>query len=287
VLLLSLYVKNYFVFGVFGATSWAGANLTLPTTQRMPRAPRDRWIAEGKLSPFAAINVFAPPKDYLQFLPADLSFPWPGSNELWRPSVRAGNFNHGLFLQVNERRRKDAAYFIRERPLDYLRVVFTVNLPTFFHSTTHWHPHDQRPSSSHHQHRQVLGGYERLYDRLVHSWPANKAGLYVFFPILYGWALWRVLPTLYRAIRRRESIATDPSARADLERTWLLGFCSLQITFVLSASVLFSSLESARYRYAIEPFIWIAAAGALREAHRAAKGAGPSVRRILGGALRG
>ncbi|HWO13909.1 MAG TPA: hypothetical protein VNN80_30610, partial [Polyangiaceae bacterium] len=60
-LFVALYLKNYLVFGVFGATTWGGANLTLATTHRMQPALRERWIREGKLSPFAAISVFAPP----------------------------------------------------------------------------------------------------------------------------------------------------------------------------------------------------------------------------------
>jgi len=253
-LLLALYVKNYAVFGVFGATSWGGANLTLATTQPMPAEQKRAWIENGELSPFAAISVFAPPSEYLKLLPPDLHFPWPGTDELWRPSVDAPNFNHGLYLQVNRQRQKDASYYIRREPLRYLATVFGRNLPAMFSSTTHWHKLDKQPGSPHYDHRLVLGPYERLYDKLVHSWPVPPVGLYLFLPFFCAWAArhcwqnWR------------------SSEAAERQRALLLGFCLVQIGFVVAASSLFSSVESARYRYTVEPFIWAVVAVGLQAA---------------------
>jgi len=228
----------------------------LATTQRMPPEQRNEWIENGKVSPFAAISVFAGPSEYLKFLPPDLHFPWPGTDELTRPSVDAPNFNHGLFIQVNRQRQKDAAYYIRSEPLEYLTTVLGRNLPGMFSSTTHWHKLDQRPGSPHYDHRQVLGGYERLYDRIVHSWPVPPVGLYIFLPCFCIWAV----RSSYLGWR-----SSDPKLRA---RAQLLGFCLLQIAFVVSASSLFSSVESARYRYTVEPFIWAVVALGLQAAAR-------------------
>lgn len=250
-LLFSLYAKNYAVFGVFGATSWGGANLTLTTTRRMPESLRNEWIEEGKLSPFAAISVFAPPGDYLKFFPKEPHYPWPGSNELEKPSLGSPNYNHGLFLDVNRQRREDAVYYIKHQPLAYLATVFGHNLPELFSSTTHWHPSDTRPESPHAAHRRVLGGYERFYDRLVHRFPVAPVGLYLFLPpffILAAREIWRGLRS-----------ATEE----DRVRAALLAFGGFQVLFVVGISCLFTAQESARYRYAIEPFIWLTvAAGA-------------------------
>jgi hypothetical protein len=251
-LLCGLYGKNYELFGVFGATSWGASNMTLATTQQMRPSERERWIREGKLSRFAAINVYAPPSAYLPLLPQRSAYPWPGSNELVRPSIGEGNYNHGLFLEVNEARRKDVAYYLATRPMDYLQRALTKNLPGLFYPTTHWHPGDKRPDSPHAQHRQLLGGYERWYDRVVHSWPLPGVGLYVFLPPFLVWATVSVWARLR---------ANDASVRASGA---LLGFCLLQILFVVSASSLFTAWETARYRYAIEPCIWVVVAVALR-----------------------
>jgi hypothetical protein len=252
--MLGLYGKNYAVFGVFGATSWGASNMTLATTQQMRPAERDQWIREGKLSPYAAINVYSPPSAYLRLLPAGVHYPWPGSNELVRPSTGEPNYNHGLFLEVNETRRKDVAYYLDVRPMDYLRRALTKNLPSLFHSTTHWHPRDRRPESPHHQHRAVLGGYESLYDGIVHGWPVRGVGLYVFLPPFLAWAA----GSTWARLR-----ATDAATRATGA---LLGFCLLQILFVVSTSSLFTSWETSRYRYSIEPCIWVVVAVGLRAA---------------------
>lgn len=251
-LITSLYLKNYLVFGVFGATTWGGANLTLATTHRMQPALRERWIREGKLSPYAAISVFAPPEQYLRFFPPDLHFPWPGTNELWRPTLREPNYNHGLFLAVNRQRREDSVTLIEERPRDYLETVLGKNLPALFGSSTHWHPREDNPRAPHYQHRRALGGYERLYDALVHRFPLPGVGLYALLPLFCAWAA----RAIWRGFR---------SGDAGLERrAALLGFCLFQVCFVVAASCAFTSQEASRYRYGVEPFIWvIVAAGVL------------------------
>lgn len=251
-LITSLYLKNYLVFGVFGATTWGGANLTLATTHRMQPALRERWIREGKLSPYAAISVFAPPDQYLRFFPPDLHFPWPGTNELWRPTVREPNYNHGLFLAVNRQRREDSVALIEARPLDYLGTVLGKNLPALFSSSTHWYPREDSPRAPHFQHRRALGGYERLYDTLVHRFPLPGVGLYALLPLFCVWAgfsVWRGCRSSDAALERRAA---------------LLGFCLFQVCFVVAASCAFTSQEASRYRYGVEPFIWaIVAAGVL------------------------
>jgi hypothetical protein len=266
-LLSGLYVKNYALFGVFGATSWGPSNMTLATTQQMRPSERARWIRDGRLSRYAGISVYAPPSTYLPLLPPGRVYPWPGSNELVRPSIGEGNYNHGLFLEVNEARRKDVAHYLEARPMDYLDRVLTKNLPRLFHPTTHWHPSDKQPESPHGQHRRLLGGYERLYDRVVHGWPVPGVGLYVFLPPFLGWA------ALAAWSRLRANAASARASGA------LLGFCLFQILFVVSASSLFTAWESARYRYSVEACIWVVVAVALRAALPRLKGWGSRLRR--------
>jgi hypothetical protein len=222
-------------------------------------------VAEGKLSPYAEISVFASPATYSRFFPNEPHFPWPGTNELMRKSVNSSNFNHGLFLDINRKRGKDAVYFITHRPSDYLRLVCR-NLGKFFSSTTHWHPHDDTPDSPHYGHRQVLGGYERLYDGLVHSWPVKGYGLYVFLPIFFVYALVRGARDLLQAEPERRAVGA------------LIGFCALQILFITSVSSLFSALEMSRYRYTVEPCIWFVVTSVLVAAYPRARRWLPALR---------
>ncbi len=247
-LLLSLYLKNYFLFGFFGTTSWSGANLTLATTQRMDAHLRNRWVQQGVLSRYARINVFAPPSQYLEGQPRR-QYPWPGSNEPWRRTLRQPNFNHGVFLEVNRTRGKDARTFIARRPTEYARTVLGTNLPSYFSASTHWHPHDARPEAPHAAHRRALGGYERTFDALVHRWPVPGVGLYCLLPIVLAWGAWVSVRRAARDLRGHFD-----GAEADSRRLVLL--CLLQVVFVSLVSVLLTAQESARYRFVVEPCIF-------------------------------
>jgi hypothetical protein len=85
-----------------------------------------------------------------------------------------------------------------------------------------------------------------------------------FLPLFLGWAV-RAAATQLRA--------TDREAFA---QGALLAFCLLQVLFVVSASSLFTAWETSRYRYSIEPFIWVLVTAALSAAIRRLKGWMPS-----------
>jgi hypothetical protein len=182
------------------------------------------------------------------------TFPWPTTNELERPSVGAGNFNHGLYLEVNKRRKADAIAFVRERPGDYLQNVVFKGLPQFFEPTTHWHPKDREVISPHYQHHQVLGGFENAYNWILHRSIAPLApfGLYCTLPFVLGWVLWR----LTKALRAHWSPRSEPKSELN-PAVLFAGYLAFQIAFVAVPSILFTLGESARYRYMSEPLIWL------------------------------
>jgi len=253
VLLLALYLKNYAVFGVFGATSWGGANLVAVTTRNLPPNVRRQWVRREKVSPFAEISVFAGPAAYANFFESPESGTWPALpilDALDRPSTGADNFNHWWFIDINRQRREDSLYYLKTRPLDYLNTVFRLSLVELFSPTTQWHPDDKGATTPHLEHRRVLGGYERVYNGLVHGLPA-PAGLYIFLPFFCGWAV---------AFARRRFKSSEPEARP---QALLISFCLLHMAYVLAVSCLFTAGECARYRYLIEPFIWLIVTRAL------------------------
>jgi hypothetical protein len=254
VLLLAVYLKNFALFRVFGTTSWGGANFEGVTTRQLPARERESLIAEGKLSPFANLSVFSEPDKYVRFFQGfDRSSytHYPGSDELTRPTAKAANFNHWYFLEINQRRRADAAYYLQTHPGDYIDTVLYRTLPQFFFPTTHWHPNDKGDDSPHARHRQLLGWYENLYDEWVHGFPFKPVGLYVFLPLFLAWSIVRT----WRLLRSQESSAWA--------RGMLLAFCTLQILYVTVISVLFTYGESARYRYMVEAFIWLVVSACL------------------------
>jgi hypothetical protein len=249
--LLALYLKNLAVFGVFGAGTSGPANLTTITVRRLPENVRDEWMHEAKLSPFAAISPYAGPRAYLPFFGASDNPKWPPSmNALERPSTLAPNYNHWFFLEVNPKRRKDALHCLRHRPFEYAASVIE-NTKRMFQPSTQWHPGDRTPSSPHHQHREVLGGYESLYNTVVHGFPFAPVGLYALLPFAIVWAA-----------RRGHALARGED-RDQMALGWLFGMCLVQIGFVIAASVLFTFAETSRYRYEVEPLIWVIGAASI------------------------
>src|SRR5262245_20855995 len=75
--LLALYLKKSVVFGVFGAGTSGAANLTAATVGRTPAEERDAWIREGKLSPYASVDAYRGPSEYVPFFPATEDDRWP------------------------------------------------------------------------------------------------------------------------------------------------------------------------------------------------------------------
>ena len=248
-LLFSLYLKNWALFGFFGAFSEAALNFNLVTTHELPYEERSAWIAQGKLSRFAAVDVFAGPRAYLPFFPSaeNPAFP-PELSRLDRPTSGAPNFNHWFYLQAMPERRKDALVYLHERPLAYLHTIRT-GFVDLFSPTTHWHPRDRShsPPTPHDQHRAILGGYEDAYNTFLHQFPFAPVGWYGFLPLLLVWAVRRAA-TLRRG--------ADGDSRA---RGAFLCFALFQLAYVLAASTLFSFKESARYRYQVEPLLWLLA----------------------------
>lgn len=243
--LVALYVKNLLVFGVFGAMTFGAGNLTTVTVKRMPVAVRDAWIREGKLSAFASVDIFVGPRGYLPFFETSQNDRWPAMmNRLENPTTGAPNFNHWFFLEMNQKRRDDALFYLKERPLEYVGTA-TETVRRLFQPSTEWHPHDKSERGSHFQHRKVLGRYERLYNEVVHSFPVRPVGLYAFLPFAMVWAFGRAA-----ALVRRRSADTVASGA-------LLFFCLIHILFIVSVTALFSFGDTARYRFEIESMIWL------------------------------
>lgn len=250
-LLVALYGKNLILFGEFAASTFGPASYTLVTVAQLPGDVRNAWIDQGRISPFAAISVYAPPREYARHFATPENDRWPPQlTRLEHRGVNAPNFNHWWLLDVHRARRADAFEYLRDRPLAYMRTVAS-GLRDMFGPSTGWHPRDGTPASPHFQHQQVLGRYEAWFNRLVHTVPVSPIGLYTLVPVILVWA--SVLA--WRLVR-----AGDPARRA---RGALLIFCVVQIGYVVAASTMLTSLESARYRFQVEWAIWLLTAACL------------------------
>lgn len=244
-LVLAVYGKNAILFGEFAASTFGPASLHLITVDRMPREVRDRWIAEGRLSPFAAISPYAPPRDYVTlFASSDLPGWPPQVTRLERVTVPAPNFNHWFILVGQRARRDDVAAYLRAYPFDYVRNV-SAGVIAMMGPSTEWHPRTGSPTSPHAGHRQLLGRYESAYNTVVHRLMLAPVGVYVLLPLV----LIQAVRIALAAWRRADAPGRTQSA--------ILLFCTFQVLFVIAVSSAATFLESARYRFQVEPFIWI------------------------------
>jgi hypothetical protein len=211
----------------------------------MPRAERDRWMSDGRLSPFAATSPYAPPRAYARFFATSDLPGWPPQvTRLEHVEVAAPNFNHWFILEAHRARRRDVEMYLRTDPLGYVANVWT-GLRALLGPSTEWHPRTGTPVSPHAGHRRVLGAYETVYNSVVHRLVAPPVGVYVVLPLVLGWAIWLALATIR---------SNDPVARA---RGILIGYCTFQVAFVITVSSMATFLESSRYRFQVEPFIWV------------------------------
>ena len=243
-LLAGVYAKNLALFGEFAASTFGPASFHLVTVDRLPLDERNRWIAEGRLSPFAAVSAYAPPRDYSQFFETSEQAAWPPQlTRFEHPSVDAANFNHWFLLEVHRARRQDVVHYLRARPWGYAQNVIA-GLRDLFRPSTEWHPRTGTDRSPHAQHRQVLGVYERGYNDVVHRVPVAPVGLYVFLPLVWLWGLWQALSLVRGGAGERA-------------RGALLLFCLFQIVYVIAASSMLTFLEESRYRFQVEPLIWL------------------------------
>jgi hypothetical protein len=210
----------------------------------MPVAERAAWVADGRLSPLAVLDVDGSPRQYQPYFVAPPPGLSPTLADLEKRSNGQPNFNHWFMLDASRLHRSDALAYVQARPGAYARTVVR-SLAQFFGPTTRWHPHDRTPRSPHHAHRALLGGWERLFDALAHRFPLRGVGLYLLLPLPL-WSALRRLGVLWssRVAEQRASAA-------------VLAFALFQIVFVAGLSSLVSFTESSRYRFPVEALIWL------------------------------
>ncbi len=205
---------------------------------------RDRWIRDGTLSPFAAVSAYAPPRAYARFFATPGLPGWPQQvTRLEHVAVRAPNFNHWWLIEVHRARNADVRRYFRERWFEYPATVLA-GLSDYLGPSTSWHPRAGLPDAPHAGHRAVLGTWETVYNRAIHTLPFAPVGVYVFLPFAWMWAAWRAW------------VLTRSDAACDRARGALLAFLAFQVLYVTAASTMLTFLESSRYRFQVEPLIW-------------------------------
>lgn len=126
------YIKNYFVFGQFSASSWLGMNMARNIFH-------DNEVKDS--SRIESIPPFSPIADYKRFITGNLEQRYAGLNdidllqEMKNDSFR--NEKHINFLEVSEQYKKAGIKHIKAQPLSFFKNVMQSAI-TFFAPATRY-----------------------------------------------------------------------------------------------------------------------------------------------------
>lgn len=240
------YAKNYFLFGEFTASTWAGMNLSHPTTMSLPEQERLRMVKTGELSPFAQYPSFSGPQVYLPLLPDTPTTGLPILDAVNKSNGRS-NFHHLVYVETGKYYRQDALRVIRAHPALYLRSI-AQSFYIFFHSASDYDLLDYN--------RQRIPAFESGWNRVFFGqWQMNETleeRLGNLSLRNMGWLiLLAFIAALYGSIRHlwRQRKALDDS------KNLLILFMGFNLLYLTLAGNLFDLGENNRFRFAADSFI--------------------------------
>ncbi|MEQ9297181.1 MAG: hypothetical protein RIF33_01390 [Cyclobacteriaceae bacterium] len=255
-LLFGWCLKNFILFGFFGASSWAGFNLSFTTVNRLNLPEKEQLVKAEKLSPLALIPIYSGIESYQDYVDLEEKTGIAVLDETQKGQPGWNNYNHKGFIELSPLRMKDNLFYMKEFPLQYFRTV-AVGVAQFFGPTSRWHPHDAA-KSPHIPIREKIEGWEDLYNIALHTLPIRKVGLYMFFLAGFAFILFRYLRDLFKwkTFNRREKV---------------FALSAMNVFYVTSLSCLVTIGELARYRFMIEPLIWLLFIVFITESYRKIK----------------
>lgn len=233
------YGKNLCQFGFFGGSSWLGLNLWHGAAARYsPQDLRD-LAARGVIDPLPAeVRAFSPPSAYR---PHGFTASSP------QPALQRDDFNNSNIIAIARTYERNAWRLMAHDPAHYLRTaLWSYKLFCL-------------PSSSF-RHLQVnagrLGDHVRISEEYVHGAAVTRALQPVFgedagsllVPLLPMLLLAAALPLLRQL--RRSGFA---SVAANAGRWSLLALCA----YTLAAGTLLECNDNTRFKFMIEPLLWV------------------------------
>ena len=247
-LVIGWYVKNQIVFGEFTASSWGGMNLSNSTTFRLSEKERVHMVKTGELSKFAKYFPFRNPEVYLKLLP---DTPTTGIPILDLVETSNGQLNHHhlSYIEASKYYLHDALHVIRIRPLIYLRSI-EQSLYIFFHSASDY---DFIGIN-----RVRIKTFDLWWNRIFFGqWQNNENSgeRMISMSILNvsWWILIAFLTAFFGSLgylwKNRKLIGSP--------KYLLVIFMSINILFVALTGNLMDIGENNRFRYVIDPYIFL------------------------------
>jgi hypothetical protein len=247
-LLMTLYGKNYFHFGNFGASTFGGMVVWLATGEKIAEGERRRLVDEGKLSELAMIEAASGLRRFPErFVNVEGYENIPALREGLK-STGAINFNHLAYIGISNQYYKDSLYIMLHYPKEML-IEFMKSWYDYFKSAT--------------DHGYLQGNKDKiptmtgLYDRVLYAkvrigggskTPGEPTAYHVYLTLLIGLPLVLIYGLRWGLDPKSSRIGLDSG-----DRLLILYMC-FNIVFVAVLGNLLSSAETNRYRFLTDPF---------------------------------
>jgi 4-amino-4-deoxy-L-arabinose transferase-like glycosyltransferase len=253
------YAKNWFYFGTFAGSTMFGLGLSNIGTLTVPRADLQPLVEQGIVSPLALVSRY----ENVALLFAVANDSPSGIPVLDRPLKSDGEYNYNYLplIALNRQYARDSLNVIRRHPAGYAIGVVIANRLFF------------SPSSMNEyfaaENRAAAKPFERVFNPVFYGVPAEPG--YIAQPHFgfdvppslevntSAWliALW-VLVLVFGWLQVRPAFFArscgDRAARITL------GYLLFVMVYVHALGTLVELGENYRYRFAVEPFLAVAAA---------------------------
>lgn len=256
VLVSALYLKNAFLFGTCTTSSWFGMNWYRVVTFRLPPEQIDRWIADGTVSPLGRIKTFDGVGAYRPYLAPLTPTGIPLLDEETTSRDRP-NYHHAAYLRVGKQLAIDTMHLVAAHPSLWLRGMLFSGCIFFAPASSIgygglWEGLGMRLPA-------LKWVYNRLfYGQLIRHAPdptlretrdlGRFAGHVAWF-LLFGF----LLLTFYVGARLRAELRAGRRGAFSVT----LAFMLATTIYVTAVSIAFEVGENNRFRFLLEPWLFI------------------------------
>ncbi|MSO45616.1 MAG: hypothetical protein EXQ59_02450 [Acidobacteria bacterium] len=257
----AVLAKNQVVFGHATLSSFTGMNLSRVVLDRMDEQERTAMVKRGALSTWATTGGF----QYLwEYDPAPRVEPTtvPLLDRTFKADGSV-NLHHRGYLVISDQLLRDSLVVIRERPSIYVRSVWENVKQTLRPASTY------EPLAAA---RARIGPLVRVYEPILGWIPAS--GPMGLWPVLLPLVLLAGGADLWRGLSRAQSRDSAPDARSAL-----IAYLLFNIVYVITVGALMERSENQRFRFDVDPMIWVLLLVALDRLSRRTRRAAPAAAR--------
>ncbi len=257
-LILSIYVKNFVLFGKFTASSLLGMNVSVVATGSVTTEERQRLVREGKLSELSLIARFSDLERYPKRFQELKGYEGiPVLTQARKPSG-ALNLNHLAYIAVSDQYLRDSLYIVKNRPKAYVKGLIKSWMLYLFPGRIMMPP----PSFSEYDKARLYSNVFQSFFFCKIPYEFSQTGLrpFTFIPSYrFHLFLFLGLPLLFiyglTLSLRKRSVAKDRDpAILDRSQRIVVAYLCLTIAYVAIVGNALETGENMRFRFQTDPF---------------------------------